>query len=105
MEKLFLMNTNTNSLQELRLGFLRHQTPKMTVKKDCRLTILPYCHFVQVQSIPDRLLPSSACFRFDLTRQRYIDLLKNRTFAQYCKAISGQTKKCQVISGQLFNNL
>jgi hypothetical protein len=105
MEKLFLMNKDTNDSLLFRLVFLRHLTPKITVKKDCRLTIFPYCNFVQVKSIPSRLLPSSACFRFDLTRQRYNDSLKNRIFAQNCKGISGQTMKCQVISGQLICNL
>jgi transposase InsO family protein len=52
-------------------GRVRHKTPEITVKKDCMTTILHSCNFVKVKSIPDRLLPGRACFRFDLTRRRY----------------------------------
>jgi hypothetical protein len=67
-KKLFLMHKNTNVFQAINLVFLRHKTPKITVKKDCQPTILPYCNFVQVKSITGWLLPGRACFRFNLTK-------------------------------------
>jgi hypothetical protein len=105
MEELLLTGTERNDSQSFRMGFLRHMATKIIVQKDCLSTILPYCNFVQVEFIPDSLLPGRACFRFDSAHRRYNDSRECCIFAKTCQAISGQSEKCQAVLGQRMFNL
>jgi hypothetical protein len=50
------------------IDFIQSENYQIIEKKDCQKTI-PVLQFVQVKSIPDRLLPGRAFFCFDWTMQ------------------------------------